>query len=112
MDVAGLFIRDEVPVGAADGFAATPFGTQIAHDRTHFANGFIAQNLEHDSAAGRALAFDRFTAVLHRFFDAVGDLFLGLALDAISFSHKNFTVQASCPNGEGSLTEQNLKRNL
>ena len=48
----------------------------------------FAQNLEHHRAASRAFALDGFAAVLHGFFDAIGDGLFSLALDAISFRHK------------------------
>jgi hypothetical protein len=56
----------------------------------------LAQNLKHDGAASGALALDGFAAVFHGFFDAIGDGLFGLALDAVSFRHKDFTVNASC----------------
>jgi hypothetical protein len=51
----------------------------------------LAQDFEHDRAASRALAFDGFTAIFHRFFNASRNFFLGLAFDAVSFSHKFFS---------------------
>jgi len=50
--------------------------------------GGLAEDFEHDRAAGRAFAFDGFTAIFHRFLNAIRNFFLGLAFDAISFSHK------------------------
>ena len=50
--------------------------------------GLAAQDFEHDRAAGRALALDRLASVFHDFLNTIGDFALGLAFDAISFSHK------------------------
>lgn len=49
---------------------------------------FAAKYLEHDHAARRTFPFDRFSSVLHHFFNALGDFFLRFALNTISFSHK------------------------
>jgi hypothetical protein len=73
--------------------------------------GGLAENFEHDRAAGGTLAFDGLASVFHRFLKAIRNFFLGLAFDTISFSHKNFAVRASCPNGKGSILirGQNVK---
>src|SRR5580692_271230 len=71
----------------------------------------LAQNFEHDRTTGRALAFNGLAPIFHCFFDAVGDLFFGFALNAISFGHKNLTIRASCPNGPYKLTNRLPKRN-
>jgi hypothetical protein len=74
--------------------------------------GLAAQNFEHHRAAGRAFALDGLASVFHGFFDAIGDFPLGLAFDAISFSHKNFTANASCGERlEKSLSETIRGRN-
>ena len=52
-------------------------------------SGFAAEYLEHDNAAGGALALDRLPPVLHHFFNRIGNFLFGLALDAISFWHRN-----------------------
>jgi hypothetical protein len=71
---------------------------------------FAAQNLEHDRAANRAFAFDRLAPVFHCFLDAIGNVPLGLAFDAISLSHKIFAARASCPNGGSRIAKPNPKR--
>jgi hypothetical protein len=71
----------------------------------------LAQYFEHDRAARRALAFNGFAPVFHRFLHAVGDFLFGFALYAISFGHKSLTIRASCPNGSNSLTNTPWKRN-
>jgi hypothetical protein len=56
----------------------------------------FAQDFEHDGAAGGAFALDGLAAVFHGFFHAIGDGLFGLAFDAVSFRHKEFTADASC----------------
>jgi hypothetical protein len=58
--------------------------------------GGFAQDLKHHCATGRAFALDGLAAILHGFFNAIGDGLLGLALDAVSFRHKKFTADTSC----------------
>jgi hypothetical protein len=54
---------------------------------------FAAQDFEHHRAASRAFALDRLAPVFHGFLDAIGNFPLGLAFDAISFSHKYYAAQ-------------------
>ena len=63
---------------------------------------FSTQNLEHDSAAGRTTAFDRLSPVFHRLFDRIGNLFFGLTLYAVSFSH-NLYNEIGAPYASDSL---------
>ena len=63
---------------------------------------FSTQNLEHDSPAGRATAFDRLSPVFHRLFDRIGNLFFGLTLYAVSFSH-NYIIKIGAPYASDSL---------
>jgi hypothetical protein len=72
----------------------------------------LAQNLEHHGAAGGAFALDGFAAVFHGFLNAVGDGLLGLALDAVSFRHKEFADGASCAKRDGEATGKNRQRQL
>ncbi len=73
-----------------------------------------AEDLEHDRAAGRATAFDRLPAVLHRLFHGIDDFFPGLALDAVTFRHSTPPVgRASCvARGLGRLRGPTNQRQL
>jgi hypothetical protein len=75
---------------AAGGFSGGVAGAGRA--RRGYWRGLAAQNLEHHGAAGRAFAFDGFAPVLHCLLDRIDNLLLGLAFDAVSFRHKNFTA--------------------
>jgi hypothetical protein len=70
----------------------------------------LAKNLEHYSAAGGAFAFNGLAAILHGFFDAIGDGLFGLALDAVSFRHKKFAAEASCLERSGQATRKGWQR--
>ena len=51
-----------------------------------------AKDFKHNSATGRAFAFDGFSPVFHRFFHRIYDFLLGLAFDAVSFGHKKLAA--------------------
>ena len=53
---------------------------------------FAPQNLKHDGAAGRALAFDGPAPVFHGFFNSAYDFLLGFAFDAVSFGHRKMAA--------------------
>jgi hypothetical protein len=56
-------------------------------------SGFATQDLKHYRPTGGALSFDCFAPVFHCFLHAINYLFLGFALDAISFGHKNIATR-------------------
>src|SRR5215471_12577708 len=59
--------------------------------------GFTPQNLVHYRSTGRTFAFDGFAPVLRRNFHCFRNLFLRLALNAVTFWHRKVLVAgASC----------------
>jgi hypothetical protein len=77
--------------------------------RSGSSSGF-AQNFKHYGSAGRTFALNGFPAILHGLFNAIGDGLFGLALDAISFRHKKFAVDASCIERFAQATYKHLQR--